>query len=201
MNGMEPEESKGNKSVSPFVIRHSTRLLALQLFLIQTLHTGALIVIFTMIIMFSGPFIAITFVTGSLLAIGMTGFLSIITIISIITWRSDYYLVDKNGITHLWGIWSKHDKTYSAERVETISMNQSWLGKLLGYGTIVLGGSFMGKNKIRLVNISRPHTCKQYLQSVILRPLSAKNLSNNVLFQQPESTIEPLQELRMQNQE
>lgn len=198
---MAREQKKDDTSVPLFVIRHSIRLLALQLFLVHMLHTILFVGVVLVIFVYAGPFRAIALGIGAILAIGTTGLLSIATIVSIIAWRSDYYVIDKNGLTHYWGIWNKHDKTHTAERVEDIALHQSWVGKILDYGTLVLGGSFMGKATIKLANISRPHLCKQYLQTILLRPIKSKKSVDNVLFQQEEPTTEPLPGLQIQNQE
>jgi len=72
-----------------------------------------------------------------------------------LVWNNRRYLVTTHRVIHVEGIFNKNVLDSSLEKVNDISMTQSVMGRLLGYGDLViLTASEIGKNPLR--RLSRP---------------------------------------------
>ncbi len=72
-----------------------------------------------------------------------------------LVWNNRRYLVTTHRVIHVEGIFNKNVLDSSLEKVNDISMTQSVMGRLLGYGDLViLTASELGKNPLR--RLARP---------------------------------------------
>jgi uncharacterized membrane protein YdbT with pleckstrin-like domain len=114
--------------------------------------TLASVIIIAVAVVFSGP----SFTNGlSLLLL----ILLIIPVGRLITtyldWWNDQFIVSTRRIIQIRGIFNKHVIDSSLEKVNDVVMDQSVLGRLLGYGDIeILTASDIGVNK--LLKIANP---------------------------------------------
>jgi uncharacterized membrane protein YdbT with pleckstrin-like domain len=73
----------------------------------------------------------------------------------ILKWTNHKYVVTNRRLIQVFGVFSKNVTDSSLEKVNDIKMDQSFLGRIFGYGDIeILTASELGVNK--LAHIGRP---------------------------------------------
>jgi uncharacterized membrane protein YdbT with pleckstrin-like domain len=67
-----------------------------------------------------------------------------------IVWRSEQYIVTTQRVIDVRGVFSKHVSDSSLEKVNDVILDQSFLGRILGYGDIrIITGSDIGADTFR----------------------------------------------------
>lgn len=84
----------------------------------------------------------------------------------ILKWRFDYMKITPEGIAKYTGILHKREKKYACNFVETITLNQSFLGLILNYGTLELYDPTI-KEPIYLLDIENPKKNKEIIEKII----------------------------------
>jgi membrane protein YdbS with pleckstrin-like domain len=87
-------------------------------------------------------------------------------LITTLRWKSESYSIKDNLIVYKHGVLNKQIRNYPIENIESISFDQSLLGKVFNYGSIYLIGSAKHKN-ILMVNIDNPHKFYLYIKKYI----------------------------------
>lgn len=127
-------------------IRRSVLLLALRIFIIlfiaDSLYAGIILIWMQGVI--SEDF---RFAYGSLLLVVHT--LKNIALIYIIVgivvnWASDFYYISEHHLIHRQGILGTTENVYHLERIDAVTITQSWLGKLMDYGDVKIRVSTYG---------------------------------------------------------
>ena len=73
----------------------------------------------------------------------------------LLIWQSHKHVVTSRRVIHMSGVWSKNVTDSSLEKVNDVKMEQSALGRMLGFGDIeILTASEYGVN--RFTNIAKP---------------------------------------------
>jgi len=97
----------------------------------------------------------------------------------ILKWHFEYTEITKNAIIKHTGILYKKEETFSCNLIETITLNQNFLGMLFDYGTLELLDPAL-KESICLYNIASP---KKYSE-VIKKIFSEKKNSSTIFISQ-----------------
>lgn len=124
-------------------------------------------------------------VPNTMMALGYL--LLIIPLISlwrdVLIWRNRKYVVTNRRVIQLSGVFNKNVTDSSLDKVNDVKMNQSFLGRLLDYGSIeILTASELGAN--RFSYIGRPI---QYKTAMI----NAKEKLERSMFQSPAAAATP----------
>ena len=73
-------------------------------------------------------------------------------VLDVLHWANDVYAVTNRRIIQISGIINKHSIDSSLEKINDLVLNQSMLGRMLGYGDLeILTGSEMGANLLRRI--------------------------------------------------
>ncbi|MCY4380209.1 MAG: PH domain-containing protein [Proteobacteria bacterium] len=91
-----------------------------------------------------------------------------------------YYKSIEFGITNLrivkkLGIISRATAELRLEAVESVSMNQSILGRIFGFGTIIVSGR--GTSKVYMGFVKDPIRAKQIIEEIFIQKKSAAKVS------------------------
>ena len=71
---------------------------------------------------------------------------------SIVKWTNHYYVVTNRRLIQVFGVFSKNVTDSSLEKVNDIKMDQSFLGRIFGYGDIeILTASELGVNRFNMI--------------------------------------------------
>lgn len=77
-------------------------------------------------------------------------------------WWAEEYLITTHRVVQTEGLINKHTKDSSLEKINDITLNQSVLGRILGYGDLeIITGSDIGTNVLR--RLARPVNFKKTL--------------------------------------
>jgi uncharacterized membrane protein YdbT with pleckstrin-like domain len=73
-------------------------------------------------------------------------------VLDVLHWANDVYAVTNRRIIQISGIINKHSIDSSLEKINDLVLNQSMMGRLLGYGDLeILTGSEIGVNLLRRI--------------------------------------------------
>ncbi len=77
-------------------------------------------------------------------------------------WWAEEYLITTHRVVQTEGLINKHTKDSALEKINDITLNQSVLGRLLGYGDLaIITGSDMGTNMLK--RLAKPVEFKKTL--------------------------------------
>ncbi len=80
----------------------------------------------------------------------------------LLQWWAEEYLITTHRVVQTEGLINKHTKDSSLEKINDITLNQSVLGRILGYGDLeIITGSDIGTNVLR--RLARPVNFKKTL--------------------------------------
>ena len=89
----------------------------------------------------------------------------IIMIIKIINVKDDTISFYHNKVVHRSGILSKNEKTTILTRVLSVTVKQSFWGRIFNYGTIYV--DVVGKWDINMTGVKNPMEAKRYLEKFV----------------------------------
>lgn len=157
--------------ISHINIRQSISILIMKLVLID-LIAGIGVVLFHGLLLATEENTQFKF---SIDPLGLTIFLLVVlskialSIYIVDQWVDDYYEIRPDKITHRSGLIFKHEVSYLTTRIRSIHVRQSFLGKLLNYGTISIFDWDLNKY-VYLYQIHNPmryaHVLKQIIPSL-----------------------------------
>jgi len=101
----------------------------------------------------------------------------IIMIVKIINVKDDTISFYNNKIVHRSGIFSKHEKTTILTRVLSVTVKQTFWGRIFNYGTIYV--DVVGKWDFNLRGVKNPMGAKEYLEKLALNGRSARSVIMN----------------------
>ena len=79
--------------------------------------------------------------------------------------------VERNGIEHRTGVLHRYTSRIQYKDAECLSLYQSWLGYLLGYGTVTVHGR--GSAKVALKNVTTARDLMMYIDQQMARSAAA----------------------------
>jgi len=101
----------------------------------------------------------------------------IIMIVKIINVKDDTISFYNNKIVHRSGIFSKHEKTTILTRVLSVTVKQTFWGRIFNYGTIYV--DVVGKWDLSMRGVKDPMGAKEYLEKLALNGRSARSVIMN----------------------
>lgn len=87
-----------------------------------------------------------------------------------ITNANNYYLSEDQLIVHR-GVYGRDEKVYDVHQIKAVKRHESWLGKLIGYGDLLLSfaeSSF--REDVKLNNISKVKKYENIFIEIMKRP-------------------------------
>jgi hypothetical protein len=142
--------------VSHVNIRSSISFLMLKLVLIELIAAAGVVFLFSILLSdfitsagFTLPIISIPIYLFLVLAkLLLTGFV-------ILQWLNDYYEISNEMVIHRNGIIFRHEEKYPLKHMRIINVQQTLLGRVLNYGTIILQDPYRIE-KMSLYQIHNP---------------------------------------------
>lgn len=96
----------------------------------------------------------------------------IIMIVKIICIKDDKIYFYANKVVHKHGIFNKYEKTTILTRVLSVTVKQTFWGRIFNYGTIEV--DVVGKWDIKMVGIKDPKKAKAYLEKFVANGMSMR---------------------------
>lgn len=150
--------------------------------IILTQFSLAIIAFFTNFIAFSGGRLVVTtlntFYIGSLiLAVNLITFLYLF-----ISWHHMYYIISSNGISSSKGIISKKTNSIDTPAIRSIKVQQSILGKIFNYGTIILESPLLSE-KFLMRDLPNPHRHASLIEKARMKSINKIGAENVIISQ------------------
>lgn len=101
----------------------------------------------------------------------------IIMIVKIINIKDESISFYSNKVVHKSGIFSKHEKTTILTRVLSVTVRQTFWGRIFNYGTIYV--DMMGKWDISMRGIKNPMGAKAYLEKFVANGTGMRQILTN----------------------
>ncbi|MBR5120622.1 MAG: PH domain-containing protein [Clostridia bacterium] len=101
----------------------------------------------------------------------------IIMIVKIINIKDESISFYNNKVVHKSGIFSKHEKTTILTRVLSVTVRQTFWGRIFNYGTIYV--DMMGKWDISMRGIKNPMGAKAYLEKFVANGTGMRQILTN----------------------
>ena len=101
----------------------------------------------------------------------------IIMIVKIINIKDESISFYNNKIVHRSGIFSKHEKTTILTRVLSVTVRQTFWGRIFNYGTIYV--DMMGKWDISMRGIKNPMGAKAHLEKFVANGSGMRQILTN----------------------
>jgi hypothetical protein len=142
------------------IIREGVFLLAVRYFVVYFVLLVINIMSALIIISIDFLFLFTFLILFNISVISLSGYI-------FLQWKNNYFIIMSSGIQHKKGVWDKHEENYSCDNIETIMLDQSWMGRVFRYGTIKLYDPALQAN-ILLYNIHSPRKITQLLRRLYL---------------------------------
>lgn len=84
-------------------------------------------------------------------------------LVSLLSLFTREMVVTNKRVVSRWGVVSVRTDELKINRIESVEINQSVLGRILGYGTILFSGT--GTSKARFSNVEKPWEMKSMIDS------------------------------------
>lgn len=91
-----------------------------------------------------------------------------------IQWVHEYYEIHPKEIRHNKGFLFQKQEIYNCEHIQLFDLDQSMMGKLFDFGTIMLYSPAL-EDKIHIMNISRPARKLEEIRSVLMSNTEKKS--------------------------
>lgn len=91
---------------------------------------------------------------------------TVILVAIVLQWFNEFYKVNKTSIVHTRGVFHRKEDIYSLKTVESGSVMQTLLGKLLNYGTVKIYSPVL-KREYFLTEISDPQNIRDMMISLM----------------------------------
>lgn len=160
-------ESKTTRETPPIIIRRSVALFAARVILLELVFEVIYLTWRTLIHYL--PFSLETVVT--LNGVSIIFFLILVTIIQniflvyiVLRWVNDYYEIGPDEIAHVTGTLSRTRKSYPYRDIQSITVHQSFLGRLFKYGEINLYIPTLGHD-LHFKEVSHPSRFVELVKS------------------------------------
>ena len=101
----------------------------------------------------------------------------IIMIVKIINVKDESISFYSNKVVHKSGIFSKHEKTTILTRVLSVTVTQTFWGRICNYGTLHV--DVVGKWDLNLRGIKNPMGAKEYLEKLALNGMRSRPVIMN----------------------
>ena len=159
-------------AVNKITLRESISLIAIRLIASQIIF-GASFAFVAGAISLLGSYLGITASVSLYLVIFviLLTFNVIIVFFIIARWHFEYTEVTREGIIQYGGIFNKKKQKYDCNFVESIALDQSFLGNILNYGTIELYDPAL-KERIYLLNIANPKKISEIVEKILPKKTS-----------------------------
>ena len=151
------------------VFRESIVLIVTRLIFTEAIF-GFLLFLLSILFSYLSQYIDITDLSSLYLLVLVGGFLVNLGIVILIAlrWNFEYTEVSKDGVIKHSGILNRKEQKYVCNFVEATKIEQSFLGLILGYGTIELYDPAL-KEQVYLLNIAAPKMYSEAIQKIILK--------------------------------
>lgn len=84
----------------------------------------------------------------------------------VIQWSNNVFVIKDNEIVHRRGVFSFKEDSYSLRNVEAFTLDQTFIGKLLNFGTIHFYSPVL-KQEYYLENVSSPVLLKESIENMV----------------------------------
>ena len=101
----------------------------------------------------------------------------IIMVIKIINVKDDKISFYNNKVVHTRGIFTKYEKTTVLTRVLSVTVKQTFWGRIFNYGTIYV--DVVGKWDINMTGIKNPSEARQYLERFVINGRNMRSIITN----------------------
>jgi uncharacterized membrane protein YdbT with pleckstrin-like domain len=165
---MNRMNDKNKREIRPIIIRKSIAMFVIRVILLE-------LVFEVMYLTWRGlihflPFSVETVIT--LNSISLIFFLILVTVIQntvliyiALIWSNDYYEFRANDIAHFKGVLTKSKQSYQYQDIQSISIQQSILGRLFNYGNITLLIPTIGHD-VHFNEVTDPKSFVELLKSI-----------------------------------
>jgi uncharacterized membrane protein YdbT with pleckstrin-like domain len=96
----------------------------------------------------------------------------IIMIVKIICIKDDKIYFYRNKVVHKHGIFNKYEKTTILTRVLSVTVKQTFWGRIFNYGTIQI--DVIGKWDIDMSGVKNPRKAKEYIEKFIANGIAMR---------------------------
>lgn len=186
---METDINKISSDVkqSFILMRESTVLMSMRLLSLEILF-GLIFFIAVVVISFLSTYIEISNVISTyLLILAILLLLNMIIAASLVLkWQFEYVEVNDSGVTKHSGILHRREEKYACHFIEVITTDQSFMGTLFNYGSLVLYDPAL-KDEIHIMNVTDPKKSGETIQEIV----STKDSSQSIPFIAPHDSATP----------
>jgi hypothetical protein len=151
------------------VLRESGTVLALRILFLQLAVGLAGLVINWSFVTAIDPYFHSTWLLTALgfSTVGLQTIDALLLILLVLRWANTAYVIMPDSIVVRFGIWNLRTRTYKLSDAKAVEVQQSFIGKLLNYGSLVLAFSPDFKTQVRLENIPDPHRYNELIKKAI----------------------------------
>ncbi|MHC3437011.1 PH domain-containing protein [Natrialbaceae archaeon A-gly3] len=100
-----------------------------------------------------------------LTAIGLLAVIggAVVSIVQYLFWTNTRYVITSSELYEKQGVLSQHVTQFRLDRIQTTSLSQSTLGRMLGYGDLTVYTAGSGESELTFRRVPRPHEASTVL--------------------------------------
>ncbi len=156
------------KELLPITIRRSVALFVARVILLELIFEVIYLTWRTIIHYLPIPLETVVTLNGVSLIIFLvlvTLIQNIVLIVIALNWVNDYYEIREDEVAHIKGIFSKTSKSYPYHDIQSITIHQGFIGRLLNYGEINLYIPTLGHD-LHFNEVSSPERFVELVKSI-----------------------------------
>lgn len=143
-----------------FQVRQSPALLALQLLILTLVAAGLFLIFQNSILPETGPLL-FNLSLKELASFGAVLIVGFVGMVRILEYETTLYTATTKRVQHDFGILRRTSQSIPLDQVETLDAEQSLIGRIVGYGTLVIRPTSAVMDFIRFTAISDPKDRRQ----------------------------------------
>lgn len=156
------------KKLLPITIRRSVTLFVIRIILLELIFEVIYLAWRTIIHYLPIPLEAVVTLNGISLIIFLilvTLIQNILLIFIALNWVNDYYEIRQDEVAHIKGIFSRTSEAYPFHDIQSITIHQGFIGRLLNYGDINLYIPTLGHN-LHFREVSSPQRFVELVKNI-----------------------------------
>jgi len=111
-----------------------------------------------------------------LLLLLFTGLLFVSATTCKMRWRGKSYIITPDQIVIVDGVWSKRHRASNLKGMVGMTLEQTFMAKMLGFGTVSV--KFMGGGELNIRNIDEPETVMNYISEMARNGFVTRTVSD-----------------------
>jgi membrane protein YdbS with pleckstrin-like domain len=147
------------------IVRKSIIVFFARFITLHVIHLIFLLVIYAFFVLVSGSALMEDLLLMLFIFICTSSVVVMLSVYIYARWKAHFYTVFPHAIVEKKGVFHKIEKSFACNRIESVSLRESFLGRMCNFGSVSLYDALLEKN-IYLTNVDSPEKISDTLKKI-----------------------------------